>query len=279
MITSPEERLILSHAYVPEHLPGYVRAISGAEPSLLSDFLCYSAKASLIFIGYPLRSAFDEKAMSDALGAAVSRFHPEQVAVIAPTIPVIRETCPQRDRGHYYRLDLSALRVHAKVRNMIRRASREVRVERTGKMGEEHVRLVAEFLDSRPVSQEIRFIYERIPAYVSAVSSVRLFSARNAAGNLVAFDVADFGGRDYAFYQFNFRSKSAHVPGASDLLLHELVGAAREEGKAFVNLGLGIHQGVVHFKEKWGGKPFLTYEYCRYAPGPPTLFDLLLRKL
>jgi hypothetical protein len=279
MITPPEERLILSHAYVPEHLPGYVRAISGAEPYLLDDFLCYSAEASLIFIGYPLASPFDEKAMTDTLGGAVSRLHPEQVALIAPTIPINRGTCRQHERDHYYRLDLSALRVHAKVRNMIRRASREVRVERTGRMEEEHVRLVSEFLDSQPVSQDIRYIYERIPAYVSEVSSVRLFSARNAAGNLVAFDVADFGGKDYAFYQFNFRSKSAHVPGASDLLLHELVGAAREEGKAFVNLGLGIHQGVVHFKEKWGGKAFLTYEYCRYAPGPRTLFDLLLRKL
>jgi hypothetical protein len=26
-----------------------------------------------------------------------------------------------------------------------------------------------------------------------------------------------------------------------------------------LNLGLGIHPGIVHFKEKWGGQPLLNY--------------------
>jgi hypothetical protein len=39
MITRPEERLISTQAYVPEHVPGYVRTTSGAEPCLLGDYL------------------------------------------------------------------------------------------------------------------------------------------------------------------------------------------------------------------------------------------------
>ena len=68
------------------------------------------------------------------------------------------------------------------------------------------------------------------------------------------------------------------MPGASDLLLEAVIGAARSEGKRLVNLGLGINPGVRRFKQKWGGEPLLPYAYCRYAPGPPRPLDLLLGK-
>ena len=50
-----------------------------------------------------------------------------------------------------------------------------------------------------------------------------------------------------------------HVPGASDLLLREMVNLAHAEGKKTINLGLGINTGIRRFKEKWGGVPFLPY--------------------
>ncbi len=279
MITAAEKEFVATYAYVPEHLPGYVTSIARAQPYLLGDYLCYRAENALIFIGYPLRSPFDAKAMLRTLKVAVSRFTPGQVALIAPAIPIDQQASDERQRDHYYRLDVSALTVHAKVSNMIRRASRELHVERGEQIGDDHMHLISEFLSSHALPDEARYIYERIPDYVSAVDAARLFTARGRAGNLVAFDVVDFGAGDYAFYQFNFCSKQFYVPGASDLLLHELVRTVRQERKAFINLGLGIHPGVIHFKEKWGGTPFLTYEYCRYRPGPPRLFDSLLQKL
>ena len=57
----------------------------------------------------------------------------------------------------------------------------------------------------------------------------------------------------------NFRSTKVNIPGASDLLFHEMVQCACEEKKTFLNLGLGIGAGVRRFKEKWGGVPFLNY--------------------
>jgi hypothetical protein len=69
----------------------------------------------------------------------------------------------------------------------------------------------------------------------------------------------DLGAADYAFYLFNFRSGKINVPGASDLLFHEMVNLAQTEGKKALNLGLGINAGVRRFKEKWGGTPFLNY--------------------
>ena len=278
MISPREELFIVSHAYVPEHLPGYVRAISGAEPYLLGDYLCFRVGDFLLFNGYPLENPFDATTLGQAINSAISRFRPRHVALIAPKIPETLASGQVRERDQCYRLDLAQATRDAKLRNMLRRASRDARVESSHEIGEKHISLIGEFLFVHPVSEEIRYIFERIPAYVATVPTARVFSARNGAGALIAFDVAEFGARDYAFYQFNFRSREHYVPGASDLLLDAVIVASQSEGKRFLNLGLGINPGVRRFKEKWGGKPFLAYEYCRYAPGPPTLLDLLLRK-
>lgn len=279
MITPPEERLILRHAYVPEHIPGYVRAISGAEPCLLGDYLCFRAEDSLLFNGYPLEFPFDEATLGRAVEAVVSRFKPRRVALIAPKIPETLAASRPRERDQCYRLDLFRITRDAKLRNMLRRASQDTQVESSHEIREEHLSLIAEFLITHPVSEESRYIFGRIPAYVSAVPSAWVFSARERTGALIAFDVAEFGAKDYAFYQFNFRSRKHYVPGASDLLLEAVIALAQSEGKGFLNLGLGINPGVRRFKEKWGGKPFLSYEYCRYSPTRPTLFDGLLRTL
>jgi hypothetical protein len=150
------------------------------------------------------------------------------------------------------------LRVGAKVRNMVVRAGRELTVTRGDRFGPEHRKLVQAFLRSRRLGDALDFIFSRVPRY-AATETARIYDARDARGKLVAFDVAEFGARDVAFYAFNFRSAKRRVPGASDLLLDRILEDAREEGKRWVNLGLGIHPGVRFFKEKWGGEPFLTH--------------------
>ena len=54
MLSSNEHNRIYQQAYVPEHLPDYVAAISGSEPYLFQDHLCYFHSNHLIFVGYPL---------------------------------------------------------------------------------------------------------------------------------------------------------------------------------------------------------------------------------
>lgn len=278
MLTPADVSFVSAHAYVLEHVPGYVTAISGTEPHLLGDYLCYRGEGSLVFVGYPLGSPFDPAALREALDAALSRFAPRSVALTAPALPMPAGAWQARESDHYYRLELSGLRIQGKLASLIRRAARETRVKSVGRMGEEHAGLIADFLRLHQVSDETRYIFARIPEYVASTPTARVFEARDGGGNLIAFDVAEFGARDYAFYQFNFRSRTRSVPGASDLLLHEVIQAAREEGKRFVNLGLGINEGVASFKRKWGAVPFLEYEFCRFRPRRPTLLDALLRK-
>jgi hypothetical protein len=85
VISALDERFIAAHAYVPEHLPGYVGAVSATEPHRVGDFLCYRGADRIVFIGYPLGCAFDESAMAASLETAVARFAPQSVSVVGPS--------------------------------------------------------------------------------------------------------------------------------------------------------------------------------------------------
>ena len=162
---------------------------------------------------------------------------------------------------------------------MIHRAGRELSVGKKRTFGEEHTKIVEGFFKSHPVDEGTRTILERIGEYLKASTTVWVFEAREPNGGLVAFDVAEFGPKDYVFYMFNFRSEALYVPGASDLLLYEIMQQAKTERKRFANLGLGIDSGVSFFKKKWGGRVFLSYAFCLYYPSKKENVEALLRKL
>ena len=276
MITPQEEDHIRTHAYIPEHILGYGKAMSGGEPHLLDGYLVYLRKNELILIGYPLNKPFQQEELCRILEKARQKWTPRRMALIAPHLPRGMDC---READVFYRLDLATLQLSAKVRNMVQRASREVVVEKDRAMKREHRKLMAEFLRSMSLDSGSRFLYDKIPDYIRSVSTSRLFSARDRRGHLQAFDIAEFGAAGYAFYLFNIRSRKNTVPGISDLLLHELIQEAKEQNKAYLNLGLGIHPGVAFFKKKWGGYPFLQYESGFSAPAALQLPDALVQKL
>jgi len=279
MITGAQQDYIEDHAYVPEHIPHYVIAISQTEPFLFGDFLVYAEKDRFIFVGYPLKEPFEENQMRNALEKATKRFKPESVSLIAPSIPSSLNDCIHPPSDHYYRLELSALSISQKLRNMLKRAGGELSVEKNKNFDEEHRKMVEEFLKTHPVDEATRFIFQRIDKYLSSSKNAWIFDAKTSRRELVAFDIAEFKPRDYAIYMFNFRSDALYVPGASDLLLSEVIQQAKTEGKKYVNLGLGINPGVAFFKKKWGGEIFLPYAFCLYHPSRKENLETLLQKL
>lgn len=272
MLTASEKDYVFQYAYLPEHITGYVAAISEGEPFLIKDYLCYNRNGYLIFIGYPLKEPFEEIKMKEALDMAIEQIRPKQTVLIAPSIPKLQYPRSESESDCYYRLDPSDLHIHQKLRNMIKRASRELYWEKRGELNDDHMQLISEFLSAYKVSEDTQHLFKRIPKYVSSVSTAAVFTARDRAGSLVAFDIAEFGAKEYAFYMFNFRSQKHYVPGASDLLLRELINTAQEEGKSFINLGLGVNNGVIFFKKKWGGIPFLDYKSCNYNLSNSSIF-------
>jgi hypothetical protein len=279
VITRAEQEYIEEYAYVPEHLPQYVTAISQTEPFLFDDYIAYAKRDHFIFVGYPLKEPFNENQMGKALEDAMERLKPRSVALIAPVIPSNMNGSDRHLSDHYYRLGLSALSVSQKLRNMLTRASRELSLEKTRRFAREHKKLVDNFLKAHPVVEGSQFIFKRIDKYLSSSTTAWIFDARNNRGELVAFDVAEFKPKDYAIHMFNFTSDAFYVPGASDLLLFEVVEQAKKERKKYINLGLGINPGVTFFKKKWGGVAFLPYVSCFYHPSGKENLETFLQKL
>ncbi|MFZ5821131.1 MAG: hypothetical protein ACOYYJ_14650 [Chloroflexota bacterium] len=274
MITDPERAYIAERAYLPEHLPHYVTAISRTEPFLLGDFVAHLAGTHLVFVGYPLTGDFEAGKMLEALEQAQGRFEASRVSLLAPPLPHPPQGCSPSPADQYFRLDLSRLRLPKKTRNMLARARREVTVE-TGTFGREHKRLVEEFVRAHRLDAAERFIFQRVGEYAKCESAL-VFEARTARGDLAAFDVAEFGAREYAFYMFNFRARRRSVPGASDLLLAHIIEHAQADGKRFLNLGLGIDAGVAFFKKKWGATPFLEHiAYTQDSKAQPAWNEML----
>lgn len=258
MLTPEERNLIYQRAYLPEHLIDYVESISGAEAYLCYDHLCFATGNHLIFIGYPLGTQSNTQRAYEFM---CDRFQPVTVAVIAPQLWFPSDTCQNWSEDAYYQLVLPVPHFHPDVAYMVRRAVRELQVVQ-GKFGREHQKLVEEFLSGHELTQEQRLIFKRMPRYLLRSETARLLEVRRQNGTLVAFTVMDLGAAEYAFYLFNFRSTKEKVPGASDLLFHKMACLAQEDGKTAINLGLGIHTGVRHFKEKWGATLFLPYTSC-----------------
>jgi hypothetical protein len=249
MLSSREKRTIYENAYIPEHLVEYVTAVSGAEPFLLGDYLFYRSGKHLTVIGYPLIGEFSVAGFEEALDKAANRFKPDSVSIIAQRLPVIeKEAVMRHNSDSYYFRDLK-LEKGKKLRSLLRRAARDAVVKRET-LGSEHRALVKAFLSNRSLDEASRYIFERIPEYLSGSNSAVLFAARTSEGTLSAFNIFDYGSKNCAFYMFSFFSREHYIPGASDLLFNEAVNLALEEGKGRVNMGLGISPGVARFKKK-----------------------------
>lgn len=179
------------------------------------------------------------------------------MALIASPIWLPAGQCEHQTGDSYYRLDLPLASIDADVAYMVRRARRDLRVAR-GRFGREHKRIINAFLGQHRFDPRQKYLFKHIPHYLRASDSAVLLEAR-AQNKLAAFSIVDLGAAEYAFYLFSFRSAKLKVPGASDLLFHEMQNLARTQGKKAVNLGLGVNAGIRRFKEKWGGVPFLKY--------------------
>jgi hypothetical protein len=270
MLSNQDLSHIYRLAYIPEHLPDYVEAISSAKPHLVENHLCFIKNNHLIFIGYSFGA--DKRDNAQAYAAACKQFQPSSAAIIAPKLWKLADSFEEQPADSYYQLYLPVGPLAPGVAYMIRRAEKDLTIC-NGKFGKEHKKLIKGFLSKHDLSASQQYIFKHIHDYLKRSPTGRLLEARKN-GLLAAFTIVDLGSADFAFYLFNFRSNKVHVPGASDLLFREMVNLAQSEGKKSINLGLGINTGIRRFKEKWGGMPFLPYASALVHRKPSDLGSL-----
>ena len=251
---------ISAGAVVPEQLVHYVTAVSGRKAVAAGEYAAYLHDGHAVLAAYPLDVPLHDGTSDPGavpLASALNALGPacRTVTVLAPFVPVEAPENTPVNMDRYWQIPLPAAPPGQKLRNMLRRADREVTVAREA-WGDEHAALVRRYLDSRPLPPGTRSVFGALAAYVEPGTEGVLLLAARRRGSLAAFLIGDCTGLHTAFYMFAFRQPYA-PPGTADLLLHGLVREAEERGHSRVNLGLGIHDGIAFFKKKWGAVPFL----------------------
>ncbi len=263
MITPEDEQYILTTAYVPEHIISLMVLISKGEPFLIEDHLVFVKDNWLIFVGYPLDGNFSQERCEEILKQTVETFRPEYLWFTGPDVPAsLLDFCNERETDQYYRLDLDHTRLKASLQRTADKASKELTLERSHSISKDHETLITELLEREKLPPRLRELYRAMPAYVVHSPSACVLNARDKKGKLCAFYVVELGAKNFSAYILGSHSKKHYVPHASDLLFFEMIKLTHEQGKNIINLGLGVNEGIRRFKEKWGGVPFLKYEFC-----------------
>jgi hypothetical protein len=265
MISPEQEEYILNKAYVPEQIVSLMSLISGGEPFLVDDYICFVRDNWLIFVGYPLSDEFEVEKVDRSLNSAIGRFQPEYARAIAPEMPrSILQQCQERESDEYYRFEVGKVEVRRSLMRSVEKTSKELSVARGKDISEEHRKMISDFLGRARLSHRVRALYLSMGEYVSSSKTSIVLNARDKEQNLSAFYIVDLAAKEFTTYVVGCYSRENYVPHASDLLFHEMLSLSEEYGKNYIHLGLGVNEGIRRFKKKWGGTPFLRYEYCEY---------------
>ena len=191
-----------------------------------------------------------------ALAAALAIPKMQRVTVLSPVVPASAPQHAAVKSDTWFALDLPYV-PGQKLRNMLRRADREIAVRQEAWSGgcEE---LVRRYLTVKRLDPGTRHIFGRVGAYVCSAPSAVLFAARSRDGRLEGIAVGDYSALETAFYMFAFRREDS-PPGTADALLHALVREAETRGQSVLNLGLGIDGGIAFFKKKWGARELMPH--------------------
>jgi hypothetical protein len=276
VITPEEEAYILEKAYVPEHIVSLMTLISKGDPFLMEDYFGLVKDNWLILVGYPLDQRFSIERSEKVIKHLLETFRSEILWFIGPEVPAsLLNTCQERETDRYYRLDLQKVKVKVSLKRAVDKASQELTVERGRSISKEHEALISELLKREKLPPRVRELYRAMPDYVGHSSTAFVLNAREKEGRLCAFYVVDLAAGGFTTYVLGTYSKKNYVPHASDLLFLEMIELTREHGKNIIQLGLGVNEGIRRFKEKWGGVPFLNYEFCEHRRDPSKIASVM----
>jgi hypothetical protein len=266
---------VSAEAAVPEQVTAYVRAVAGSKPKLWGDCVGYESDGAIVLVGYPLHDPRDASAMTEAVDLVLKTPGLQRLTVIGPARPAQAPQQAAAVEDCYYALPLPEPAPGPKLRNLLRRAGREVALARGGNLDDDHNAMVQRYLNERPLAAGTRQIFRQLPRYLEASPGALLVSARRTDGRLAAFAVGEFASLSTAFFMFCFRDPDLAPPGSADLVFSGLLQEARERGQTRMNLGLGVSEGIRFFKRKWGAEPFLPCVEVGWETAPPDVFSRL----
>lgn len=265
MLTHDEESYILKNAYIPEHIVSLMTILSKGEPFLAEEYVYYVKDDAAIVIGYPLNGEFSLNHFDRFVKTLMKSLSCNYLRMAAPKLPdIYLKDALDKSSDEYFILPLEGFSVKSSLKREIQSALKTVTTERTKIFEESHSMLIDEMIKRVKPNERIRKLYLSMPDYISKSNTALVLDAKDSRGRLVAFYILELAAERFVTYLLGCHSKNNYIPHASDVLFYEMIKIAREKMKEYINLGLGVSSGIVRFKEKWGGIPYLPYEFCEY---------------
>jgi len=167
---------VTAEAVTPEQVLPFACTVSDSRARMIGNCVGLESEGDLVLVGYPLHDPLDMKALNEAVDQALRIPNLERLTVIGPARPsaapeksVVEEDC-------YYALPLPPPPPGQKLRNLLRRAARELKLERNSPWGEHHAALVRGYLDGRHLGTGTRWIFRRLPRYLDTSPGSLLLS-------------------------------------------------------------------------------------------------------
>lgn len=242
-----------------------MRAMSGGEAFVAEQYLFFSAENWLAGIAYPLYGKYSHESWLAALNIASEQSGAVSFSAIGAQLPPsLAPSIVERDR--FYILSASA-EIPARLKNSVKRAGSLLTVTESTEFTAEHRRLWTEFLENNRagMSDRVAELYARTPqALKLAGSTLRFLDARDGEGRLAASLLLDFSPQHFTSYVIGAHSRKNYVPHSTDLLFAAMLEKSRNRGKRYIHLGLGVNDGILRFKLKWGARPYLPYVLAQW---------------
>lgn len=260
-------------AYVPEHSLSLMTALSQGEPFIVGPYFFLAAEDWLMAIAYPLEGNYEHNTFKAALEESLNYTGATSCFAIGPhLLPRLEKQIVDRDR--YYVLPAHGA-VPSRLRGPLKKAAASLTISEGEVFTAEHRRLWAEFLgraqrgEAATMAPHVTALYARAPhALASAGGSLRLLDARDENGRLAACLLLDYAPQNFVSYVLGAHSRSHAIPHATDLLFAAMLNNAKKAGKRFIHLGLGVNEGILRFKRKWGARPSFPYVMAQWDEAP-----------
>lgn len=256
-----EVKEVLRKASVPEHSIPFMEAMSGGDFFLIDSYLFIAAEDWLLAIGYPLEGDFTGRGFEDSLASALRRTRARRCWAACPSLP--ERLKPHRRQQDYYYILSPDSPIPARLERLAEKAAALLRAEESAVFTPEHRRLWSEFM-TRDLPPDVLELYARTESVLPRAQGLSLLNAWDREGHLAASFFIDSAPGRFISYLLGAYSRSHYTPYASDLLFREMIRVARQRGKEFLHLGLGVNEGIRRFKVKWGGRPGLSYEMAEW---------------
>ncbi len=249
------------HAFatVPEHSIYFMEAVSGGKAFVEDNYVFYHNDNWLSFIAYPLNGDYSHESFLLALKKALEFTRASFCYSISPDLPAQFKNDAKciDEEDLFYHLPIAA-DIPKKLINPIKKASSLLTIEFGNEFTREHRRLWTEFMARTPLKPRVRNLFASVESLFSENNvenkklSINLLNAWNEEGRLVASLLIDFAPKKFCSYILGAHSKSFYIPHAHDALFAKLLEIAKEKNKEYIDLGLGVNEGITRFKKKWG---------------------------